>query len=347
MSLTRRELAVTIGLGLSMPSAFSPVALAVSEENTLAVTLEWLPIGTHSPFYLAADRGWYKRASLDVTISQGSGSNISVQQVNAGQFDVGYASLSAMAFGRGKGMPLVSTCGLFRKSDMALIVPVNSPIKSPSDLKGKKIIATAGSFEAPFIDAFLAKGGLTRDQVELLNISTSTRMPMYIKGEVDGLFASPIGSLVLVEDSQPSRPILFADFGLNVPSFGMFATEAKLQKKDSAIRAFNSIIAGSWTYIVAGHQEEAIQAMLKIRSQDRLDVKVLSKQLSDSNPFLYSATTQNMPIGFQTEADWANALKSMEEGHAIAPGQKAKDYFTNDFLDADLIKSIGQGWLQP
>jgi NitT/TauT family transport system substrate-binding protein len=345
MALTRRRFSATIGLGLGMLPACGYRALA-DDANTLAVTLEWLPLGNHSIFYLAAEKGWYKRAGLEVSISQGTGSNIAVQQVNAGQFDVGYAALSSMAFGRSKGMPLVSTCGLFRKGDMALIVPIESPIKSPADLKGKKLIATGGSFEAPFIDAFLAKGGLTRDQVELLNISTSTRMPMYIKGEVDGLFASPIGSLVMVEQSRPSRPVLFADFGLNIPSFGMFSTEAALKKKAAAIRAFNSIIAGTWTYVVAGHQEESIQAILKMRAQDRLDVKVLRKQLADSIPFLYSDATKDLPIGFQTEIDWAKALKAMEEGKVIPYGQKAKDYFTNDFLDSKLIKTIGEGWTQ-
>ena len=245
MALTKREFAGAFGIGLPALSLFGRKSLAADPENTISLSLDWLPLGNHTPFYLAAEKGWFDRAGLDVKITQGSGSNTTVQTVNAGQFDVGYAALSSMAFGRDKGLPLVSIAAFFRKGDMALIVPVESPIKTPADLKGKKLIATGGSFEAPFLDAFLAKGNLTRRQVELLNISTSTRVPMYIKGEADGLFASPIGSLVVLDEGRPSRAVLFADFGLNIPSFGMFATGAMLKKKGPAIRSLTSIVAGS------------------------------------------------------------------------------------------------------
>ena len=74
--------------------------------------------------------------------------------------------------------------------------------------------------------------------------------------------------------------------------------------------------------------------------------RFLRRQLADSIPFLHGPTTTNLPIGVQTEEDWTNAIKAMEEGKAISPGSKAKDYFTNDYLDVNLIKAVGEGWPQ-
>ena len=70
---------------------------------------------------------------------------------------------SAMAFARSKGMPVISIAGFFRKGDLGLLVPVDSPIKEPKDIKGKRLVYTAGSMEAPFLDAFFNKAGVTRD----------------------------------------------------------------------------------------------------------------------------------------------------------------------------------------
>ncbi|HEX9461184.1 MAG TPA: hypothetical protein VGB82_01170, partial [Alphaproteobacteria bacterium] len=66
-------------------------------------------------------------------------------------------------------------------------------------------------------------------------------------------------------------------------------------------------------------------------------------QLKDSLPFLYTPASQKLPIGVQAESDWTEAIGVMERAKTIDPGSKAKDYFTNDYLDLDLIKSIASG----
>ena len=74
--------------------------------DPLSVRLDWSTHGVHAPFFLAEKKGWFKAANLDVTIEDGNGSNTTVQLVGSGQFDVGHASLAAMAIGRDKGLPL-------------------------------------------------------------------------------------------------------------------------------------------------------------------------------------------------------------------------------------------------
>ena len=62
-------------------------------------------------------------------------------------------------------------------NDIGLLVPRGSNLKSPKDLAGKKIIFTAGSLEAPFLDTFLKAGGLKREQVELLSVEAAAKVP--------------------------------------------------------------------------------------------------------------------------------------------------------------------------
>ncbi len=338
MNLLRVAIAAVFSLSLS-----GQAILAADEAHTLSVRLDWLATGYQAPFFLAAEKGWFKKAGLDVTIQQGNGSATTVQLVGTGQFDVGHAALSNMAFGRSKGMPVVSIAGFFRKGDLALLVPVDSPIKAPGDIKGKKLVYTAGSLEAPFLDSFLAKGGIKRDEVELLNVDASAKLSTYLSGNNDGVFSSTAFTLALVAAKRPTRPVLFADFDLNLPGFGLVVTESKLKQKGEALKAFASIVAGSWAYVLAGHEEEAVQATLKAREQDRLDPASVRGQLKDALPFLYTTATEKQPVGLQSEADWAAAVSLMEKAKVIEPGSKPKDYFTNDYLDLNLIKSTAAG----
>lgn len=319
------------------------VASAADPARTLSLRLDWVPTGYQAPVFLAAEKGWFQKAGLDVTIQQGNGSVTTVQLVGTGQFDVGFAALSTMAFARSKGLPVISIAGFFRKGDLALLVPVNSPIKSPANLKGTKIVTTPGSLEAPFIDPFLSKGSLTRNDVQLLNVDASAKVTTYISGGNDGVFSSTAFTLALVKEKRESRPVLFADFGLNLPGFGLVVTEANLKQKGEALKAFASIVAGSWAYVLAGHEEEAVQATMKAREQSRLNPDQLRGQLKDALPFLYTPATEKLPIGVQSESDWAAAISLLEAAKVIDPGSSPKSYFTNDYLDADRVKSIAGG----
>ncbi len=319
----------------------SPGPARADDANTLSLRLEWIPWGYHLHIFLAAEKGWFKQAGLDVTITDGNGSATTVQLVGAGQFDVGQASLANMAFARGKGMPLIAIADFWRKGDLGLFVPKESSIHGPKDLAGKTIVYSAGSLEAPFMDPFLAAGGLKRDQVNLLNVDAAAKLTPYVKGDADGIVTSEPFVLPLVQEKRPTRALMFADFGLAMPSSGLFVREDVLKKKGPALRKFASILAGALTYVRNGHVDEAIAALEKQRPQLRADPKILAAQFEEANHLINTPGTENLPIGVQTTKDWAEAIAVMEKANAIPKGTKPADYFTNDCLDAAMIKSIG------
>jgi NitT/TauT family transport system substrate-binding protein len=143
--------------------------------DRIAVRLDWTPWGSHSAIHLASQKGLFAKYDLDVTVDDGNGSVATVQIVGNGEYDVGHASLAPMAIARSKGLPVKAIAGFIRRNDIGLLVPKESGITSPADLKGKKIAFTAGSLEAPFIDRFLAAGKLTRNDVELLNVDAAAK----------------------------------------------------------------------------------------------------------------------------------------------------------------------------
>jgi NitT/TauT family transport system substrate-binding protein len=340
--LSRRTFTAMAGAAAGAALLPGRRSFAADDAHTLSLRLDWLPSGYQSPIFLAKEKGWFQKAGIDVNIDQGNGSATTVQLIGAGQYDIGFASLSAMAFARGKGMPVVSIACFFRKGDLGLLVPTDSPIKSPADSKGKRLVYTAGSMEAPFLDAWFTKGGFTRNDVTLLQVDASAKIPTYLQPTSDGVFTSTAFTVAVVNDKKPTRSVLFADFGLNMPGFGVLSNESALKKKGDAIKKFASIVSGTWAYILNGHHEdEAVQALLKARAEQRLDPKIILGQLKDSLPFLYTPNSQKLPIGVQAEQDWEDGLKVMEAGKTIDPGWKVKDYYTNDYLDLDLIKSTG------
>jgi NitT/TauT family transport system substrate-binding protein len=311
--------------------------------DTLKVRLDWTPWGNQAPMHFAAQKGLFKKYGLDVTLDDGNGSVSTVQIVGNGEYDIGHASLAPMIIARSKGLSVKAFAGFVQKNDIGLLVPADSGIRSPADLKGKKIAFTAGSLEAPFIDRFLAAGKLTRNDVELLNVSAAAKAGTYISGGADGAFSSVPFFLPVASSKRPSTSLNFVDYGLQFPSFGLFATEKTIQTKADALRRFASVVSGCWAYILNGHVDEGVQAIIAARPQAKLDPDVLRKQIESIKAFAKTPATEKLPFGVMAASDWQTAIQVLSEGGLLEQKLKPDDVFTNDLIDKKIVADIADG----
>ena len=152
--------------------------------------LDWTPWGVHGAFHLAQQKGWYRQAGLDVSLEDGNGSVTTVQIVGAGDsFDLGHAALASAMIARERACrsrrwPCSPTerhraVGAGRRRH-----------QRPAQLKSKKVAYTAGSLEAPFIDAFLAAGKLKKSDLELINVDAASKASTYAVGRADAAFST-------------------------------------------------------------------------------------------------------------------------------------------------------------
>ncbi|HTJ99829.1 MAG TPA: ABC transporter substrate-binding protein [Bordetella sp.] len=317
-------------VGLAMCAA---AAVATAQQPTpLKVRLDWTPWGVQAPFHLAQQKGWYKQAGLDVTLEDGNGSVTTVQIVGSSDaFDVGHAALASMMIARDKGLPVKAVAVFARQSDIGLLVPADSGIKDPAALKGRKVAYTAGSLEAPFIDAFLAAGKLKRGDVDLINVDAASKASTYAVGRADAAFSTIPFFLPVVSQTRPSTAVRFADFGLNMPSFGLFASEEKLKTRGEAIASFASVTARAWEYIYAGHEDEAVSAILAQRPQARLDRKVLRGQIDALKPYFGTPPTGGR-VGAPVPGDWVQAVKTLSSVGLIGAEDDPAGFYAPDMV---------------
>lgn len=312
-----------------------------AEPDAIRMRLDWTPWGNQAAFHLAQVKGWYKAANLDVTIVDGNGSVTTIQIVGNGEYDVGYASLSSMAVAHGKGLPVRAIANYARRSDIGVIVPVNSDIKTPKDLKGKHIGYTAGSLEGPFVDPFLkSAANLTRDQLDLTNMDGSAKLGNYKVGRLDGAFSTIPFFLPPVAKVRPSRAIALADYGFKFPSYGLFATEDTINKRGPALTRFVSVSSAAWAYILKGHEDEAVKAIIADRPNAKLDPDVLLGQIKSFEDFMITPSTRGKPMGYQSPSDWNAAVVTLERVNLLKPGAKAEDLYTNALFDQAIYDRV-------
>ena len=332
--LFSRLLAGCIGL------AMAATAAAQAHEK-IKVRLDWTPWGVHGAVHLAQQKGWFNAAGLDVQLEDGNGSVTTVQIVGAGdQFDVGHAALASMMIARDKGLPVKAVAVFARLSDVGLLVPAGAGIKGPKDLKGKKVAYTAGSLEAPFIDAFLAAGGLKKSDIELINVDAAGKAATYAAGRTDAAFSTIPFFLPVVSQNRPSEAIRFADYNLNMPSFGLFASESKLASRREAISKFASVVAASWQYIYNSHEDEAVEAIVAQRPQAKLDKKVLRGQIDALRGFFQLPAPAGQPLGAPVAADWSTAVKTLSDAGLVKSIKDANEFFVPGLVRPVAVSAV-------
>jgi NitT/TauT family transport system substrate-binding protein len=322
-------------LGCSLPAAAQAL-------DPVKVRLDWTPWANHAAMHLAQQKGWYKQAGLDVTLEDGNGSVTTVQIIGSSNaFDIGHAALAPVMIARDKGLPVKAVAVFLRKNDIGVLVPADSGITGPAGLKGKKIGYTAGSLEAPFMDAFLASGGLKRSDVELINLDAASKATNYAVGRTDAVASTVPFVLPTTNKARVSKPLLFADAGLNMPSFGLVASEAKLAERGEVLGRFASVVARAWEYVYAGHEDEAVDAIVAQRPQARLDKAVLRAQLEALKPFF--DVPSGGRIGAPVAQDWEAAVKTLSSVQLIGTSRPASEYYVGGRVNsAAFDKLIGK-----
>ena len=237
-----------------------------------------------------------------------------------------------MAIAREKGLPLTSFAGFLRKGDLAVILPRDSGIKSVQDLKGKKLVCFNASPWAPFIDNFLAKGGLDRKTVDIQMVSPSAMASLYSAGDADGILTVEPAYVPIVAKTRPAMTLRLADYGINFPSYGLVATEKTLAERREALRKLVKVQVETWEYIWNGHVDEAVKAVLDSRPNVKLDPDVIKGQLELNKAFFDTEATKGKRIGWQAAEDWKAALQSMKEAGVITSPLPPESYFTNSLV---------------
>jgi len=175
-------------------AALALAAMAVAappraHAQPLTLMLDWFVNPDHAPLIVAAERGYFREAGLEVKLVAPADPNDPPKLVAAGKADVAVSYQPQLHVQVGQGLPLKRIATLVATPLNSLVVLKDGPIKSIADLKGKKIGFSVGGFEDALLKAMLARHGLKLADVTLVNVNFSLS-PALISGNVDAVIGA-------------------------------------------------------------------------------------------------------------------------------------------------------------
>ncbi len=160
-----------------------------ASSGKLTIGLDWFINPDHAPIIIAKKRNFFKDLNLEVEMIEPADPNDPPKLVAAGKLDLAISYQPQLHIQVDQGLPVVRVGTLVSVPLNSLVVLKDGPIKTISDLKGKKVGFSVGGFEEALLSGMLQKNNLNMSDVNLVNINFSLS-PSLIAKKVDAVIGA-------------------------------------------------------------------------------------------------------------------------------------------------------------
>ena len=293
--------------------------------QAIRLPMGYIPNVQYAPFYIAKEKGYFQEAGFDVTFDY-SFETDGAALVGAGELPFSIVSGEQVPLARAQGLPVVYVMAWWQNYPVAVTALTSAGIKTPADLKGKKIglPILAGASYVGF-RALLNAAGLNESDVTIDTIGYN---------QVEALVTGQEDAVVVYANNEPIQlkargydvdTIRVADY-VQLASNGLLSNEKTIQENPEMVRRFVKAVSKGVEDAIA-NPDEAYAICLKyvegLKSDDPIQKEVLITSIE------FWKTDQ---MGVSQAQAWENMQKVLiGMGLLKEPIDLSKAY-TNEFV---------------
>src|SRR5690349_9553692 len=259
-TMTRR---VRVGAQSSTLAAFMTALLVCSgiataqtpEKFTFA--LNWFAVGDHAAYWVALEKGYFAQRGLDVTLENSKGSGDSIAKVDTGRADAGLADTAVVIASLARTARIKIVGMVFDKTPLNVFSSKDKPVLKPKDLEGKTLAAPPGDSQRQVWPAFVKANGIDDSKVTWVNVEPAAKIAALAEKRVDAV-ADYVTGLPFYEKPMGVGNVVmmpWADFGLDLYSMSIMASEKTMADRSMALRAFLEAAYMGWRDVIADPKE--------------------------------------------------------------------------------------------
>jgi NitT/TauT family transport system substrate-binding protein len=238
----------------------SPCVLAEDGLKKVSLIPLWIPQAQFAGYMVALDKGFYRKAGIELTLIRGGPDKDPVEMLKSGAATFGVAWLSSALRARSSGIQLVNLAQIVRNCAFLLVADRRRGIEKIEDLRHKRVGMWGGDLNIP------PKVFLQRHQVEVREVPNYTTVTLFLKGGIDAVAAMWYNEFHLLINSgvDPEELTVFylKDHGINFPEDGLYCLRNTYESDPAMCAAFVEASLKGWTYAF-DHKEEALGIVMR------------------------------------------------------------------------------------
>jgi NitT/TauT family transport system substrate-binding protein len=276
---------------------------------------QWIPQAQFAGYYVAYEKGIYKKYGIDLTILKGGPDSSAVEFLKKGKADFTTLWLSTAMHESSKGLKLINIGQIVQRSALMLVAKKSRGINKPEDINDKKVSLWREDFQIQ-PRAFFKKYNL---KVEVVPQSFSVNL--FLRDGVDVASAMWYNEYHTILNSglnpEELTTFFFYDYGLNFPEDGIYTLEKNFKKDPSLSCAFVKASIEGWLYAFA-YPDEALNIVLKYMSAAKIPAnKIHQEWMLKRMKDLIFPKDNKVPIGTLLQSDFLRVAREMKENGFI------------------------------
>jgi putative hydroxymethylpyrimidine transport system substrate-binding protein len=301
-----------------------------SSAQQLTLMLDWFPNADHVGIYQALAEGDFTKADLDVHVQVPSDPSTPLKLLAAGKVDAAISSEPEVMLARDQGLPLVSVAAIVQRPLTSIVSIGSKHIKTPAQLKGKRVGDAGIPYQHAYLDTILAQAGVPASSVKEINVG-SNLVPAMLSGHVDATLGAfwNYEAIQLAQLHKHPNVIHVEDVG--VPTYDELVVVVRkntIVNHPDVVRRFVQALARG--YESTRRDPQAAVANL-VHASSGLDSKL---QLASVRATLSSFFPSNPsePWGWQNQTEWNAYGQWMLSHHLVSDPNAVLDASTNELL---------------
>jgi NitT/TauT family transport system substrate-binding protein len=182
----------------------------------------------------------FEQEGLEIVATSFRGDAQLQQALAAGSVDIGLGSGPGLGF-RIKGAPAIGVAGMYGPpSNLALLVPKDSPIKTIADLKGRRVgVTTVGSLTDWLVRELSRQQGWGSDGIKIVALGAiQARLAAMERGDLDATVQEAANGYQLEEQGKTRNLLLFGSIVKDFYTHVIYATDDMIEKRPDLLRRF-------------------------------------------------------------------------------------------------------------
>ena len=330
MNKTRSYILVSIALAVSALIIGGYLFMRPHAEHKPAGPPEKITIAYATPPHtilaeIAQLKGYYLQEGLEATPHLHSSGKAALDEVLGGTADFATVTVTPVMFAIMKGEKISIIATIYSSNrNCAIAARKDKGILNPSDLKGRKMAVTLGTSGDFFMDAFLAAHGISRKDMEVVDLKPEEMEDALVNGAVDAVSVfNPF--LIQVQKKLGDRGITFYDEDIYTQKFNIVATQEYISRNPGKVKKMLRALVKAEEFV----NRNPTEAQKIVAGSNHMDIAMLREILTFAS--LGVTLDQSLVLALEDESRWA-----MNSG--LIDKRKVPDYL--DFLYLDGLLSV-------